>query len=64
LVLQGEGQGELYFRDFSAFVAFIKRCYDFVERYEAFAESYANLVTMETPIPEPFLDALDDQGKL
>jgi len=60
IVLQGEGHGELHFRDFNAFAAFIEKCYDFVERYEAFAEAYANLVMMETPIPEPFLDALDD----
>ena len=60
LVLQGEGHGELHFRDFSAFAAFIGKCYDFVEGYGAFAEAYANLVVMETPIPEPFLDALDD----
>ena len=60
LVLQGEGHGELHFRDFDAFSAFIGKCYDFVEGYEAFAEAYANLVVIETPIPEPFLDALDD----
>ena len=60
LVLHGEGHGELHFRDFSAFAAFIKKCYDFVECYEGFIEAYANLLMMETPIPEPFLDAFDD----
>ena len=60
VVLQGEGYGELHFRDFSAFLVFIKKCHDFVEQYEAFAKAYANLVTIETPIPEPFLDIFSD----
>jgi len=60
IVLQGEGHGELHFRDYNAFAAFIGKCYDLVESYEAFAEAYVNLVVIETPIPEPFLDALDD----
>ena len=63
LVLQGEGHGELYFRDLTAFAAFIEKCYDSVERYEACAESYANLVGIETPIPKPFVDAFDDNEK-
>ncbi len=59
LVLVGEGQGELHFRDFSAFTAFIEKCCDFVEGYQPFIEAYAALVVTETPIPEPFLEAFD-----
>ena len=60
LVLSGEGQGELYFRDFSEFSAFIEKCYDFVEGYQIFIEAYAALVATETPIPEVFREAFDN----
>jgi len=60
LVLDGEGHGELLFHNYSAFAAFIKKCLEFVESYEAFTEIYGLPGVIETPIPQPFLDAFDE----
>ena len=60
LVLDGEGHGELLFHNYSAFAAFIKKCLEFVDSYEAFTEIYGQPGVTETPIPQPFLDAFDE----
>ena len=60
LVLQGEGHGELHFRNFSAFAAFIEEVHALFHGYRQSIEVCQELLMMETPIPEPFLDAFDD----
>ncbi len=60
LVLYGEGNGELWFPNYSTFATFIKKCHEFLESYEAFIETYGHLGVTETPIPQPFLDAFDE----
>lgn len=60
LVLEGEGHGELLFPNYSTFAAFINKCYEFMESYEVFIETYGHLGVIETPIPQPFLDAFND----
>jgi len=60
LVLQGEACGAIVFRDTGAFAAFMEEVHALFHDYKQFIEAYQELLMMETPIPEPFLDAFDD----
>jgi len=55
LVLGGQAHGETHFRGFNAFAAFVKECHEWIENVKRFAVT-------ETPIPEAFLRAFDDDG--
>lgn len=54
VVLQGQVNGLIHFANHSAFELFMRRYFDFIEDYEG-------QVLIETPIPEPFIDAFDDR---
>lgn len=56
MVVQGAAKGIVYFRDINVFYAFIEKCAEFIGNHEGFVRTL-------TPIPEPFLDAFNDNAK-
>lgn len=53
MVVHGAAKGIIYFRDKDMLYAFIEKCADFVYNHEGYVEALA-------PIPEPFLEAFND----
>ena len=56
MVLQGAAKGIVYFRDINVFYAYIEKCAEFIDNHEGFIRAL-------TPIPEPFLEAFNDNAK-
>jgi hypothetical protein len=56
MVIQGAAKGIVYFRDINVFYAFIEKCAEFIDTNEWF-------VREQTPIPEPFLNAFNDNAR-
>ena len=56
MVVQGAAKGIVYFRDINVFYAFIEKCAEFIDNHEG-------VIRTLTPIPEPFLDAFNDNAK-
>jgi hypothetical protein len=56
MVVQGAAKGIVYFRDINVFYAFIEKCAEFIDNHEG-------VIMTLTPIPEPFLDAFNDNAK-
>ena len=55
LIFRGQAQGVADFRDVNVFAAFVEECYEWIESCKRSAMT-------ETPIPEAFLRAFDDDG--
>ncbi len=60
LVTRGECHGELHFRDYGAFVAFVEQWDELVKDCEDFVEACHECTKGAPPIPQPFLDAFHD----
>ena len=56
MVIQGAAEGIVYFRDINVFYAYIEKCAEFIDNHEEFVRAL-------TPIPEPFLEAFNDNAK-
>jgi len=56
MVIQGAAKGIVYFCDINVFYAFIEKCAEFIDTDKGF-------VRERTPIPEPFLNAFNDNAR-